>query len=162
MTADVSALVDIVLPIAALDGAHSRHHFFKGVYLTLTLLTSDAQSIVIAWAIVKTESEATWRYFLSFVKRAGLGVFLRRGVVVFSDRDKGLGAATSTSEQDTNLEFKIVFNSKKKTFTKKTLLSTICHRFCHLRREVRARLLHALAHLDAAKTLKRPTLGVRL
>jgi len=88
-----SVFLDAVLPVVGLDGTHSRHRFFKGVYLTLTTLTSEGTILLLAFAVVASESTESWSWFLRLCDKAGLGAFFGKGRVVFSDRDKGLAAS---------------------------------------------------------------------
>ncbi|XRB10566.1 hypothetical protein RI054_01g03790 [Pseudoscourfieldia marina] len=86
------SLADAVLPVGALDGAHSKHRYYKGVYLTLTVMTPEGTILLLAWACVPSESTASWTWFLRNCARAGLTRFFANKVI-FSDRDKGLAAA---------------------------------------------------------------------
>ena len=90
MALPLASLEKACLPVSGLDGTHSRHHIYNGVYLTFTLLTSEGTTLMVAWAVVTTESEDTWKWFLEILRKAGLDVFLKSDKVVITDRDKGL------------------------------------------------------------------------
>ena len=68
----------------------------KGVFDQTALLAvaadADNYLVPLAWAIMKSESESSWRYFLSHLK-AACPCIGHENTVIMSDRDKGLIAA---------------------------------------------------------------------
>jgi len=56
------------------------------------------QTITLAWGIIESESEESWRMFLSNTKTAILWIN-ELDVTIMSDRDKGLKAADYELEQ---------------------------------------------------------------
>ena len=66
-----------------------------GVLLVLTILDGNGQVFPGAVAIAESENSETWAWFLSIVKTA-FGVHNGDGLVVFSDREKGIDAAVKS------------------------------------------------------------------
>lgn len=81
-------------PILGLDGTFSRG---KWAFCNLTAVTLDSNdhTILVASAIVPTESEQTWTWFLNNLERA-CPAFWTQLTCVLSDRDKGLHNAVAT------------------------------------------------------------------
>ena len=58
--------------------------------LLLTVgIDANSHNIILAWALVKSENESSWRYFLHLLQQA-IPEVSSEGSVFISDRDKGL------------------------------------------------------------------------
>lgn len=81
-------------PLLTLDGTYSRAH---NTYNLLLASTSDCEGhiVILAWALVKSESTATWSWFCQNLLVA-LPSLAFEGVVIVSDRQKGLLNAVGT------------------------------------------------------------------
>jgi hypothetical protein len=78
-------------PLVALDGTFSKGTF-SHVLLLAVCLDAENHIILLAWAIVESENESSWRYFLSHLKQS-IPEINQPTTTVISDRDKGLTAA---------------------------------------------------------------------
>jgi hypothetical protein len=56
-------------------------------------LDGNQQVLLLAWALVPSENQENWEYFLNLLSKAYLPCFAQ-GFVIISDRDKGLVLAT--------------------------------------------------------------------
>ena len=56
-------------------------------------LDGNQQILLLAWALVSSENQENWEYFLNYLKEAYLSCS-QKGFVLISDRDKGLVPAT--------------------------------------------------------------------
>ena len=75
----------------AADGTFLKGRFIQQLLLTVGI-DSNGNSLVLAWAIVKSENEDSWRYFFKHLIRA-IPEIEEEATVLISDRDKGLEAA---------------------------------------------------------------------
>jgi len=55
-------------------------------------INANRNGLVLAWAVVKSENEDSWRYFFKHLIRA-IPEIEEEATIFISDRDKGLGAA---------------------------------------------------------------------
>ena len=76
---------------SAVDACFSKHSMYRQGYLHL-LTTRDGNNRVLplAWAWCETESGDTYNWFAQQCYEAGLGRYLNKNSVVFSDRMKGV------------------------------------------------------------------------
>ena len=56
-------------------------------------LDGNQQILLLAWALVPSENQENWEYFLNHLKEAYLSCS-QKGFVLINDRDKGLVPAT--------------------------------------------------------------------
>ena len=78
-------------PFVALDGTFTKTHFVQVLLLAVTI-DAENHAVLLAWAMVESETEAAWRYFLTHLRQA-IPEVNDRGVTIMSDRDKGLQSA---------------------------------------------------------------------
>lgn len=78
------------------DGAHLSS-VFGGILLLATTIDADEATIVLAWAIVRTESKETWRFFFELIAQSLKDSYDEEaeGLAIISDRQKGLGPAVA-------------------------------------------------------------------
>lgn len=77
-------------PLVCFDGGHIYDHF-GGVILVATTLDPDEQILMLAWAVVPSESEFWWEIFLTnFFKVYPFKCEERSYLSVISDRAKGI------------------------------------------------------------------------
>lgn len=81
------------LKFAAVDAAFSKHSVYRDGFLHL-LTTRDGNNklLILAVAICETESASTYEWFAANCKAAGIGRYLNKDAVIFSDRQKGIEA----------------------------------------------------------------------
>ena len=79
--------------VVGLDACHVKA-YYGGVLLVMTILDGNGQVFPGAVAIAESENTETWTWFLSRVKRA-FPVDNGHGLVVLSDREKGIDAAVT-------------------------------------------------------------------
>jgi len=78
-------------PFIALDGTFTKTQFIQ-VLLLAVGIDAENHAVPLAWAMVESETEDAWRYFLIHLRQSIPEVNLP-GVTVMSDRDKGLESA---------------------------------------------------------------------
>jgi hypothetical protein len=77
-------------PLVCLDGGHI-YDYFGGIILVATTLDPDEQILILAWAVVPSESEYWWEVFLTnFFKLYPYQYGDRSYLSVISDRAKGI------------------------------------------------------------------------
>ena len=79
--------------VVGLDACHIKA-YYGGVLLVMTILYGNGQVFPRAVAIAESENPETWTWFLSNVKTA-FPVDNGHGLVVLSDREKGIDAAVT-------------------------------------------------------------------
>jgi hypothetical protein len=79
------------LPIIALDACHTKGNY-KGVIMTATSLSGDDKSLILAFAICPTENQEYWSFFISALEKS-FELKKLKGLVILSDREKGLSRA---------------------------------------------------------------------
>ena len=79
--------------VVGLDACHIKA-YYGGVLLVMTILDGNGQVFPRAVAIAESENPETWTWFLSNVKTA-FPVDNGHGLVVLSDREKGIDAAVT-------------------------------------------------------------------
>ena len=77
-------------PFVAMGGTFTKEIFNLTILLTMSV-DANNHSVLLAWAIVESENEGSWRFFLSNLCAAIPEV--DRPATIMSDRDKGLHAA---------------------------------------------------------------------
>ena len=79
------------LKFAAVDAAFSKHSLYRDGYMHL-LTTRDGNNklLILAVAVCETESGPTYEWFAEQCKEAGIGRYLNKDAVIFSDRQKGI------------------------------------------------------------------------
>lgn len=82
-----------VRPFIAVDAAFTKT-IFDYVLLLATTLDANNQSITLAWGIAPKENATHWRWFLNNLSNILEGLN-RKGVVIMSDRQKGLTKAVA-------------------------------------------------------------------
>jgi len=80
-------------PFVALDGTFTKTHFVQ-VLLLAVGIDAENHATLLAWAMVESETEESWRYFLVHLRQA-IPAVNSVGVTIMSDRDKGLQSADS-------------------------------------------------------------------
>jgi hypothetical protein len=75
----------------AVDGTFMRGGYVQTLLLAVAL-DAENQIIILAWAVVESENESSWRWFLSQLTEA-IGDLDVETTTLISDRDKGLQAA---------------------------------------------------------------------
>ncbi|KAE8222276.1 hypothetical protein CF326_g8408 [Tilletia indica] len=78
-------------PFVAVDGTFTKNRFNMVVLLAATM-DADSNLVILAWALVPTESQATWEWFLGLLLQAFPTVGLPNTTII-SDRQKGALAA---------------------------------------------------------------------
>ena len=86
----------------AVDAAFSKHTIYKDGFLHL-LTTRDGNNRVLplAWAVCETESADTYEWFSQQCFDAGLGRYLTKDSIVYSDRQKGIHHFSPSSTRTT-------------------------------------------------------------
>ena len=74
-----------------MDGTFTKEIFNLTILLAVSVDTNN-HSVLLAWAIVESENESSWRFFLSNLC-AAIPEVDRPATTIMSDRDKGLCAA---------------------------------------------------------------------
>ena len=78
--------------VVGLDGCHIKAKY-GGVLLVMTVLDGDGHVFPAAIGIAESENQETWRWFVALA-RAGLRIEDGgAGIVVLSDREKGIDIA---------------------------------------------------------------------
>ena len=72
----------------AIDGIFLTGRFVQ-VLLLAVGIDANGHNVILAWAVVESENEASWGYFLRLLRRSIPEVSSERCVLI-SDRDKGL------------------------------------------------------------------------
>jgi hypothetical protein len=75
----------------AADGTFLMGRFIQQLLLAVGI-DSNRNSLVLAWAIIESENEDSWRYFFNHLVRA-IPEIEEEATMFISDRDKDLGAA---------------------------------------------------------------------
>ena len=75
----------------ACDGTFLKGRFIQQLLLAVGI-DANGNGLVLAWAVVESENEDSWRYFFKHLIRA-IPEIEEKETVFISDRDKGLGAA---------------------------------------------------------------------
>jgi hypothetical protein len=100
------------MPFLSLDGTHARNGY-KQIILLAIGRDCNNESILYAWALVETESTATWTWFLTLLEQAVPTLFAKPGLIcrpwennyypgqpirntTISDRQKGLQGSIRT------------------------------------------------------------------
>ena len=70
--------------------------FLKGRFIQQLLLAvginANGNTLMLAWAVVESENEDSWRYFFKHLAKA-IPEIIEETCVLISDRDKGIAAA---------------------------------------------------------------------
>jgi transposase-like protein len=77
--------------IVAMDGTFTKNAVQQCILIAVTI-DADNHAIRLAWGIVESESEESWRMFLSNIKTA-IPEINEPDITIMSDRGKGLKAA---------------------------------------------------------------------
>ena len=87
------------MKVSAVDATHSRHHVYSdGRLHILSTYDGDDHMIPLAWMWAETESGDTYQWFAEHCIAAGLGRYLNKASVLFSDRQKGIDKFTDAFE----------------------------------------------------------------
>ena len=79
------------LKFAAVDAAFSKHSMYRdGCMHLLTTRDGNNKVLVLAVAVCETESGDTYEWFARQCIDAGIGRYLNKDAIIFSDRQKGL------------------------------------------------------------------------
>jgi hypothetical protein len=76
------------LKFIGLDGTHLKAKYL-GMLLLAVTLDANSEIVILAYAIVNSENEANWRWFLQHLKTAYPGINTENTTII-SDREKGL------------------------------------------------------------------------
>ena len=76
------------LKFATVDAAFSKHSVYRDGFLHL--LTTRDGMLILAVAICETESASTYEWFAANCKVAGIGRYLNKDAVIFSDQGSRL------------------------------------------------------------------------
>ena len=75
----------------ASDGTFLKGRFIQQLLLAMGI-NANGNGLVLAWAVVESENEDSWRYFFKHLVRA-IPEIEEEATIFISNRDKGLGAA---------------------------------------------------------------------
>ena len=79
------------LKFAAVDAAFSKHSMYRdGCMHLLTTRDGDNKVLILAVAVCETESGDTYEWFAQQCIAAGMGRYLNKDSIIYSDRQKGL------------------------------------------------------------------------
>ena len=79
------------LKFAAVDAAFSKHSMYRdGCMHLLTTRDGDNKVLILAVAVCESESGDTYEWFAQQCIDAGIGRYLNKDAIIFSDRQKGL------------------------------------------------------------------------
>ena len=79
------------LKFAAVDAAFSKHSMYRdGCMHLLTTRDGDNKVLILAVAVCETESGDTYQWFADNCVAAGMGRYLNKDSIIYSDRQKGL------------------------------------------------------------------------
>ena len=91
------------------DGGHIKNPACRRVVLAISALDLENRVIILALALVATESTESWTYMLHQFSRTAVGIRARSGaMVLMSDRDGGLRSAAKSVFPCTYLRFCIL------------------------------------------------------
>jgi transposase-like protein len=76
--------------IFAADGTFLKGRFIQQLLLAVGI-DANGNALILAWAIVESKNEDSWRYFFTNLVRA-IPEIEEEATVFISDRDKGLAA----------------------------------------------------------------------
>ena len=80
-------------PFIAVDGTFTKTQFIQTLLLAVGI-DADNHAVLLAWALVESETEDSWRFFLTNLKST-IPTINSSHVTLMSDRDKGLAAAST-------------------------------------------------------------------
>ena len=78
--------------IVALDGTFIKSCFIQTLLLAVSI-DANNEIVLLAWAVVESENDSSWTYFLHHLK-AAIPTIDTVNCTIISDRDKGLSTAT--------------------------------------------------------------------
>ena len=79
------------LKFAAVDATFSKHSMYRdGCMHLLTTRDGDNKVLILAVAVCETESGDTYQWFADNCVAAGMGRYLNKDSIIYSDRQKGL------------------------------------------------------------------------
>ena len=77
----------------AVDGTFTKGQFILTLLLAVGI-DANGQTTLLAWAIVESESKASWSYYFFFHLCIATRALLNEQYMMISDHDKGLEALT--------------------------------------------------------------------
>jgi MULE transposase domain len=87
------AIFEACHPFIALDGCYIKSKF-QMILLVASMIDSNNEILLIAWAIVSIEDTENWTWFLEHIEKCFYEIG-NEGMVIISDKDKGLVMAIS-------------------------------------------------------------------
>jgi transposase-like protein len=75
----------------AVDGTFLKGRFIQQLLLAVSI-DANGNTLILAWAVVESENEESWRYFFEHL-RESIPEISEEMCVLTSDRDKGIAAA---------------------------------------------------------------------
>ena len=75
----------------AVDGTFLKGRFIQQLLLAVGI-DANGNTLILAWAVVESENEESWRYFFEHL-RESIPEISEEMCVLTSDRDKGIAAA---------------------------------------------------------------------
>jgi len=80
-------------PFIAVDGTFTKTEFIQTLLLAVGI-DADNHAVLLAWGLVESETEDSWRFFLTNL-RSAMPIVNSSHVTLMSDWDKGLAAAST-------------------------------------------------------------------
>ena len=76
-----------------MDGTFTKTQFIQTLLLAVGI-DADNHAVLLAWGLVESETQDSWRFFLTDLKSA-MPIVNSSHVTLMSNRDKGLAAAST-------------------------------------------------------------------
>ena len=109
-------------PVIGLDGTFLKHSSLQGLILTAVGRDPNNQIYLIAWAVVTSENNDNWQWFIQRLK-IDLGLGMGEQVTIISDQHKGLihGVAVELPRAEHRACARHIYSNLKKLHKSDTL-----------------------------------------